>query len=188
MFLCSVCGKLCSYKRNLTRHTKICNADQIKNATPQTDSNNGVSPSKHTCEKCLKTFSRKDNLKQHRRICKGALNGELLFYFFYFILNGFFYFILANQPEPKNLETVSLKRTSSPTNINQAESKSSVSKRARFGFNNEHLVMQEEGVYLVNTAYKNRIATYRLLSNKNITSVNDFLNNLRENIISLVRC
>ncbi|XP_030765457.1 zinc finger protein 860-like isoform X2 [Sitophilus oryzae] len=168
MFLCSVCGKLCSYKRNLTRHTKICNADQIKNATPQTDSNNGVSPSKHTCEKCLKTFSRKDNLKQHRRICKGALN--------------------ANQPEPKNLETVSLKRTSSPTNINQAESKSSVSKRARFGFNNEHLVMQEEGVYLVNTAYKNRIATYRLLSNKNITSVNDFLNNLRENIISLVRC
>ena len=52
----------------------------------------------------------------------------------------------------------------------------------------EHLVMQEEGVYLVNTSYKNRIATYRLLSKKDPISVNDFLANLREKIIALVRC
>ncbi|XP_030754360.1 uncharacterized protein LOC115881121 [Sitophilus oryzae] len=121
-----------------------------------------------TCEKCSKAFSRKDNLGKHMKICKGALN--------------------SNQPETKNLEKTSLKRTSSPTNINQAEPESSVPKRARLGFNNEHLVMQEEGVYLVKTSYKNRIATYRFLSKKDPISVNDFLANLREKIIALVRC
>ena len=64
MFLCSTCGELFSYKRNLTRHAKTCNgeffilffilcnikcffyflADQIKNAAPQTGVNDSAGP------------------------------------------------------------------------------------------------------------------------------------------------
>ncbi|XP_030753055.1 uncharacterized protein LOC115880070 [Sitophilus oryzae] len=94
---CEKCSKVFTRKYDVKRHIRICNVKQtVGSVAPQTNADFGVDPSKHTCEKCSKAFSRKDNLGKHMKICKGAPN--------------------VNQPETKNLETVSLKRTSSVTN------------------------------------------------------------------------
>lgn len=45
---------------------------------------------------------------------------------------------------------------------------------------------QEEGVILINTSFKTRIATYRLSSKQNPTSPKEFLGHLQEKFIRLV--